>query len=109
MLHSVGVRQGDARDVRWDGASGRRFAAAVFLGFNRRWRWRRRYVHNTLGPRDAGEVRDEESRRASYADYRDRNWDAEAISHGVPGRVLEALRFGLKARRASEANSAAFM
>jgi hypothetical protein len=58
---------------------------------------------------DAGKVRDKESRRASYADYREGKWDAEAISHGAPGMVLEALRFGLNARLASEANSAAFM
>jgi hypothetical protein len=76
---------------------------------NGSWWWRWRCVYYALGPSDAGQVRDEESRRASYADYREGKWDAEAISHGVPGTVLEALRFGLKARWASEANSAAFM
>ena len=54
-------------------------------------------------------MRGEESRRASYADDRDGYRDAEAISHVAPGTLLEALRFGLNARRASEANSAAFM
>lgn len=111
MLHSCAISQGDARDVRWNGARGRRFVAAFLLGLlrNSSRRGRRRCVDNALGARDAGQVRDEESRRASYTDYRDGEWDSESISHVAPGTVLEALRFGLNARLASEANSAAFM
>jgi hypothetical protein len=112
VFYSVAISQGDVRDVRWNGARrSRRFVAAVLLRLfgNSGWRGRWCCVDNALGARDSGEVRDEESRRASYADYRGGEWDTEAISHVVPGTALEALRFGLKARRAREANSAAFM
>jgi hypothetical protein len=111
VLHSVAISQGDVWDIRWNGARSRRFVAAFLLGLfgNSGWRRRWRCIDNALGARDAGEVRDEESRRASYTDYRDGEWDAEAISHVAPGTVLEALRCGLKARWASKANSEAFM
>ena len=111
MLHSVAIGQGDVWHIRRNGARSRRFVAAVLLRLfrysGRRRRWSR--VDDALGGCDAGKVRDEEPRRASYADYRDGEWDAEAVSHVVPGTVLEALRFALNARRAKEANSAAFI
>lgn len=111
VLHSVAISQGDVWDIRWDGARSRRFVAAFLLGLfgNSGWRCRWRCIDNALGARHTGEVGDEESRRASYTDYRDGEWDAEAISHVAPGTVLEALRCGLNARWASEANSEAFM
>ena len=71
-------------------------------------RWRR--IDYALRACDTCKVRCEESRRASYTDDRDGKGNAETVPHVAPGSVaLEALRLGLKARLAREANSAAFM
>jgi len=76
MLHSVAISQGDVWHISWNGARSRRFVAALLrrLFRNSGWRWRWSRVDNALGACDAGKVRDEESRRASYADYRDGEW-----------------------------------
>ena len=50
------------------------------------------------------------ARRPSQANDGDGYRDTQAVSHVVPGTAaLEALRLGVKARRAREANSSAFM
>ena len=69
-----------------------------------------RAVDDPLGSCDAAEVGDQESGRPSEADDRSCQGYAEAVAHIAPGTdVLEALRLGLNARCAREANSSAFM